>query len=384
MFRDTIFSLLLLAVTLLIPVLMPAALVAQDNMTVRMISPQDQSTFESCVNILLQAEATIASGTIKDVQFFKNGLAIGKKRSAPFEFTWENVVSGNYYVYAVVTDLDKNKVTSDSIQIKVGNSPDGDVIKNGGFDCGRLPWTTGGSGTPQYTFEILNDTWFEDSTYAAFFIAYGDIQNWYIQLTQPVALTAGYRYEISFLADADREKAIAINFQGGGPNYTVYWQYDIIIDHSGLYGPIIYDATATDISTHFKFLLGGNDISIYLDKVSIIKRLTAAVEPKNPDASTSVDNFELQQNYPNPFNLSTSIPYHLSQESDIRIDIYNVHGQRIRQLVKQRQQPGAYQASWDGTDDAGVIVCSGVYLYRLTVLREGRDVVFTHKMAVVK
>ena len=77
----------------------------------------------------------------------------------------------------------------------------------------------------------------------------------------------------------------------------------------------------------------------------------------------------LGQNYPNPFNPSTLIPYQLSATSPVRLEVFNVLGQRVATLVDGQQGAGAYVARWDGTDAAGRAAASGVYFYRLTVGR---------------
>ena len=75
----------------------------------------------------------------------------------------------------------------------------------------------------------------------------------------------------------------------------------------------------------------------------------------------------LGQNYPNPFNPSTLIPYQLAATSPVRLEVFNVLGQRVATLVDDAQGAGAYVARWDGTDAAGRAAASGVYFYRLTV-----------------
>lgn len=75
--------------------------------------------------------------------------------------------------------------------------------------------------------------------------------------------------------------------------------------------------------------------------------------------------FALDQNYPNPFNPETVIRYQLPKSSDVALTIYNVLGQRVRQLVHVTQKAGYYQVVWDGTNEAGHSVSSGVYFYRL-------------------
>ena len=75
----------------------------------------------------------------------------------------------------------------------------------------------------------------------------------------------------------------------------------------------------------------------------------------------------LGQNYPNPFNPSTVIPYELSSSSWVRLEVFNLLGQRLALLVDGEQDAGAYRVHWDGTDGAGRAAAAGVYLYRLTV-----------------
>ncbi len=80
-----------------------------------------------------------------------------------------------------------------------------------------------------------------------------------------------------------------------------------------------------------------------------------------------VDDYNLAQNYPNPFNPSTTIAFTVPSASDVELTIYNVRGQRIRSLVSGKFAGGTHQAVWDGSDEQGQRVASGIYLYRLTV-----------------
>ncbi|MCY3788615.1 MAG: T9SS type A sorting domain-containing protein, partial [Gemmatimonadetes bacterium] len=76
--------------------------------------------------------------------------------------------------------------------------------------------------------------------------------------------------------------------------------------------------------------------------------------------------FALGQNYPNPFNPSTIIPYQLSAAGHVRLEVFNLLGQRLATLVDAEQSAGAYTAQWDATDVAGRTVGAGVYIYRLS------------------
>ena len=77
------------------------------------------------------------------------------------------------------------------------------------------------------------------------------------------------------------------------------------------------------------------------------------------------EHFSLGQNAPNPFNSSTIIPYEIASAAAAELAIYNVAGQRVRTFVLGYQSPGEYRVAWDGRDDGGRKLGSGVYLYAL-------------------
>ncbi len=81
-----------------------------------------------------------------------------------------------------------------------------------------------------------------------------------------------------------------------------------------------------------------------------------------------VKEYGIQQNYPNPFNPQTRIDYNLAneKEQETKLTVYNISGQKIRTLVNARQSSGTYSVIWDGKDDNGNTVTSGVYIYRIS------------------
>ena len=89
------------------------------------------------------------------------------------------------------------------------------------------------------------------------------------------------------------------------------------------------------------------------------------VEGEEDDANLRPTDFALRQNFPNPFNPTTIIQYALPKASQVRIEVYNVLGQRVRTLVDETQRPGYKTINWDGRDDAGNEVSSGVYFCRI-------------------
>ena len=75
----------------------------------------------------------------------------------------------------------------------------------------------------------------------------------------------------------------------------------------------------------------------------------------------------LGQNYPNPFNPTTVIPFSVGVQSHVELGIYNVKGQLVRRLVNEVRAENNYKAAWDGKNDVGTQVSTGVYFYRLTI-----------------
>lgn len=84
--------------------------------------------------------------------------------------------------------------------------------------------------------------------------------------------------------------------------------------------------------------------------------------PQGPAAKT----FELGQNYPNPFNPTTVIPVELARADHIKIEIFDILGRRQKHLISGNYPPGSYRFSWDGANDRGNTLSSGIYFYKLT------------------
>ena len=100
----------------------------------------------------------------------------------------------------------------------------------------------------------------------------------------------------------------------------------------------------------------------YLQGVAMLAQLLALLLPKET---------ALLPNYPNPFNPETWLPYHLSKAADVTLTIYDTRGVAVRQLVLGHQAAGVYEsrgraAYWDGKNEIGEPVASGVYFYTLT------------------
>ncbi|MDI6402304.1 FlgD immunoglobulin-like domain containing protein, partial [Balneolaceae bacterium ANBcel3] len=86
-----------------------------------------------------------------------------------------------------------------------------------------------------------------------------------------------------------------------------------------------------------------------------------------PQGPTS---FELAQNYPNPFNPATQIRFTLQNSADVKLEVYDVTGRLVSTLINDSMGAGSHTVTWDATNQSGMSVSSGVYIYRLTAGEE--------------
>jgi hypothetical protein len=108
----------------------------------------------------------------------------------------------------------------------------------------------------------------------------------------------------------------------------------------------------------------------------IIEQGTSTSTPVNGELPAEI---ALKQNYPNPFNPATQIAYALPEASEVRLEVFNIQGQRVATLVDGRQNAGTHEVSFDAAD-----LASGVYLYRLSVSGENGRNILTQKMTLLK
>jgi hypothetical protein len=92
---------------------------------------------------------------------------------------------------------------------------------------------------------------------------------------------------------------------------------------------------------------------------------TTQVPVDTPEISAPVPHFTVRQNYPNPFNPTTTISYLLPGPQRVILEVFDQRGRLVRTLLSEHRPAGHGNVSWDGTDDRGRAVASGVYVYRL-------------------
>ena len=129
--------------------------------------------------------------------------------------------------------------------------------------------------------------------------------------------------------------------------------------------------------------------SIVADRISIEKNVvivshSATILPKSPQATEEIaavpETFELRQNYPNPFNPTTTIQFGLPVDAMVSLNIYNARGQLVKALANGTMPAGVHQIAWNGTDEGGTLVASGMYFYML----QSGDFRETRRMILLK
>ena len=95
---------------------------------------------------------------------------------------------------------------------------------------------------------------------------------------------------------------------------------------------------------------------------------------------TPISDYTLLQNFPNPFNPSTAIQYMLPRADEVELVIYNLLGQEVSRLVHELRDAGTHTVMWDGTNNLGKQVASGVYIYRMVA----SDFVSVNRMVLLR
>ncbi len=138
------------------------------------------------------------------------------------------------------------------------------------------------------------------------------------------------------------------------------------------------DEININLTVGFQFdYITNNDDQIVYEWVGNDPDPILPVEPPPPSQPTE---FTLYQNYPNPFNPSTTIKFALKEKADVVLKVYNILGQEVRTLVNVKQSAGYKTVLWDGRDNNGVPVATGVYIYRI----QANDFVKNKKMVLLK
>lgn len=125
---------------------------------------------------------------------------------------------------------------------------------------------------------------------------------------------------------------------------------------------------------------GDNNLNSITYLKQILHYRPDVTEVADEQPSTLPSEFSVEQNYPNPFNPSTNISYSLPVRSEVELTIFNIVGQKVATLQQGLQSAGEHTVVWDGSNESGNAVASGIYFYRI----KAGDNVQSRKMLLLK
>ena len=351
---------------------------------VQITSPTASTLPAACQEFTIEVDVQATEQEeVERVKFYSGKKTLGSDRTPPYSKTVKIFNDGWYDLYAVAVLEDKSEIKSEELNFAIGNHAPGQCVYNSTFECAALsPWALRLRGSGAATATIVNDGQFGENEYLKIDIENGGTEIWYVGLGQTVSIDSGHVYTISFLAYTPEAKTIWLEV---GSN-TVIGDHHYSVRNTKLdagvkqYSYTFESPKHSESQQFLNIIPGGNEIPIWLDNISLIDT-TAAYEarmkgPSGVEASLrsqTVSNFQLFPAYPNPFNMQVTIPYTLNQPSDVLLNIYNVRGEKVKTLVDLFHSAGNHRTSWNGTDNRGMTVPSGMYIYRLQVPEQAVD-----------
>lgn len=342
---------------------------------------------------------------------YRDGVAVGNVNNAnTLNYTDENLDSG-IYRYAVTAIYSSGESLPATIDVNV-NLQLADAIFSDGFEdyadfsTDMTPWTlldldnsdtycfTGidfpGSGSPMaYTVfnpsatvpPIENMDVYEGEKMAACFAAVNSPNNDWL-ITPKISLEGNSM--LKFAAKSHITQYLEQFRVGVSTMPTIIHQeFQYLTGAEHVVAPAEWTEYTYDLSAY-----NNQDVYIaircvsddafvfYVDHVSV----HSGDITDNDDEVAPVLTTVLQGNHPNPFNPTTTIRYSVKEAAPVSIEIYNLRGQRVKRLVNEIKAAGQHNAVWNGTDDAGRVVSSGVYFYKMNTGKYNA----TKKMIMIK
>ncbi len=141
------------------------------------------------------------------------------------------------------------------------------------------------------------------------------------------------------------------------------------------------DNTQIVIDSAFASLADANvqPVSVqYINSRIYVESVTGIEDKLNDDQIPG--KYKLFQNYPNPFNPRTKIKFSLPAQRKVKLTIFNILGQKIKTVVDKELQPGTHKFDWDSRNSSGILVSSGIYIYRI----ETEDFVKSRKLVLIR
>ncbi|MFC1725727.1 C39 family peptidase [candidate division KSB1 bacterium] len=283
-----------------------------------------------------------------------------------------------YYATEYYTDCVTSIVPGYFVNATIKNSIGGSVVKVDGITRDS-PYTAQWECGSSHTIAAVSPQTVSGTTY--FFKNWSD-QGGQIHTVSPTSRDITYTanlYKIFTSVSINGPSSIPYKedatwnavTDGGSGTFSYAWYKDGIISS-------LASSYTTRSSTPFTLELIVIDLIHSITKSDSRNITIGSGEPK---ISVLPKTFALRQNYPNPFNPETNIKFALPESLPINLIVYDINGRFVKNLVNGSQRAGYHNAKWDGTNNYGDKVSSGVYFYRL--IANGK-VLFTKKMLMVK
>ena len=133
------------------------------------------------------------------------------------------------------------------------------------------------------------------------------------------------------------------------------------------------------------FAVSGSSLPVNLQPGEFHIYTDLRLETPEPGLVTNINNdseivplsYRLSQNYPNPFNPSTTVQFELPQLSKVNLVIFDLLGRKVKTLVNKSVAPGKYEVQWDGRNEGGVPISSGIYIlhFRAREFEQNRRII---------
>ena len=296
--------------------------------------------------------------------------------SVPF-CSLSNLENETYYffqVYSENADGQKSELSNmERIYVNY-REPGEQLLVNGTFDYSLNDWYFATYEGAEAIAFVTNDGECKID------IQYGGTQVWHTQLVQGnIPLIQGRNYAFEFDAYADANRLLYTSLEKNGDPWTNYSKTGAtVLERSSKHFSFHFTMThPTDQQARVSFNFGSSNINVYLDNISV-KEVVSSIETRE---TNEVNSFKLFENYPNPFNAATTIQYHLPEAGYVKLDVFNIRGQRIMTLAEGKYDMGTYRAILDSEN-----LCSGVYFYSLEIKISSKSMVNkqVNKLVVLK
>ena len=297
------------------------------------------------------AMARLGKGTIRDIAFSPVGQYLAVASSI------------GVWIYEVATSRALMLLPTASRVYSVSFSPDGATLASGALDGTVRLWDVV-TGEPIATLEGHTDAVYSvsfspDGATLASGAGDGTVRLWDVVTGEPIATLEGYTdrvHSVSFSPDG-------VTLASGAGGTILLWAVvtgEAIATLEGHTDRVESVSFSPDGAT---LASGSLDGTILLWDVAEWTNSGTAVAANKLIGLP--DELQLQQNAPNPFNSQTILSYFLPKSGMVRLELFSVTGQRVAVLRQGPQQAGYHRLHWDGRDDEGRPLASGIYFYRL-------------------